>query len=179
MTFSYRPNGHVTRDPCLNDDPRCKEPISNNQHPQTFWTVHWNEDNHEALNFYSDLTLKNIVPDSRSAFDDGTCGEKDIKCPEDDTACTEYLLHRNKRDCIGRFTIPWDAALGETQFVWHWHLDRDLYGPGEEYFTTFDIVIIDSGEGMTPRKKRGEAEKEAAVDAALDQAKDLDAKEEL
>ena len=74
VTFTYTPNGHVTKDKCIVPDESCQYGEKN--HPTSNYQIHWNKDG-DQLDQYDQLTEDNTVPGSTAPFDDGTCGEPD------------------------------------------------------------------------------------------------------
>ena len=79
--------------------------------------------------------LHHLLPGSElQPFGDGQCGEQTV--PGESQP-------RSGKPCEGRFRIPSNAQPGVTQFVWNWMFDRNPGGSGEEYFTVFDIEILE------------------------------------
>lgn len=128
VTFEYTPNGHVSVDQCIANDPRGCAPDGLARTTQ--WSVHFapgglntrsQVNTVAALNDYTGL--QNVV--GTGSYDDGQCGER-----------------RSGQPCKGSFTIPADLPAGSVnQFVWYWIFDRDPNANGEEYTTCFDVNI--------------------------------------
>ena len=121
----YTPNGHITNDEYAPT--------------KSTYSISWNNADQDSQLSYRDEVADGdyAVPGAEAIpFDDGVCGEGR---PSPDP-------------CSGAFTIPLDANLGLTQFVWFWRFDKqikpdDYVGDEpmfteEEYSTGFDIDIL-------------------------------------
>lgn len=139
VIFTYNSNGHVSLDQFISTDPRQRNIINGIPYSATtYYSIHWNnktellkrKDINTGTEFNNDSGLINYIT-KHNSFYDGIC---------DDNA--------NPRvPCIGNFTIPISAKNNTIyNYIWYWVSDRNVMASGEEYYSSFDIHIINNIE---------------------------------
>lgn len=133
VEITYATNGHVSHDPYLTTDTRERNIINGIQYSRkTYWSIHYSvtdnlktrKDINTGNSFNNNSGLINYIVKDQS-FYDGSCDDF------------------NRNLCIGKFSLK-GLQPGNYNFIWYWILDFDPMGGGEEYFSSFDINIVNS-----------------------------------